>query len=421
MNASAIDRLRRLAIALFLTLAACRSGETRAPSSARQWLVFKYQPLGADASAMQRLLAEFERQHPDVAIASELLPNDPDSLHQYFLTALEGGADFDVLVVDIIWVQEFARAGWIAELSDAFSAELIRGDFLEGAAQAALFAGRVFAVPWYTDAGLLFYRADLVPRAPKTYAEMEDFVEQARRNNPALLGYLWQGRQYEGLVCHVFEAIWGFGGANESGALQIDTPQARAGLDHLRSLLRRSVSPPFVQSAAEEDSRRAFQSGNAVFMRNWPYAWEPAQAEDSPIRGKVGVAPLPTASGEPGSGALGGWQLAVNARTPSARRRSATELIAHLTSVEANLVLLRAYGRRPARRAAYEGDSISAFDKSLFPILRSARPRPLTPYYNLISDALQSEFSAAIVGLREPAAALQRAQQQVDRLTGQAP
>ena len=97
------------------------------------------------------------------------------------------------------------------------------------------------------------------------------------------------------------------------------------------------------------------------------------------------------------------------------------KLVAHLTSLKANLSLARAYGRRPARRDAYQDvDSLSSFDKALYPILRQARPRPLTPYYNLISDALQSEFSAAIVGIRPPEQALQRAQQQINRLTAAA-
>ena len=155
-------------------------------------------------------------------------------------------------------------------------------------------------------------------------------------------------------------------------------------------------------------------------MRNWPYAWNEAQAEDSPIRGRVGFAPLPTAGGEPGHGALGGWQLALNARSSPGRRSAATKLIAHLTSVQANVRLASAYGRRAARRAAYEDVDSPLFDKALFPILQNARPRPLTPYYNLISDALQSEFSAAIVGIREPEQALRRAQQQINRLTGAA-
>ncbi len=423
MKAELAGRQRWLTVVFSIAIAvtACRQSETQLDvvhGSGRQRLVFKYQPLGSDPAPMRRLLADFERQHPNLEVVTELLPNDTDAAHQYFLTALEAGANFDVLVVDIIWVQEFARAGWIADLSDEFPAGRIRRDFLAGAADAVLFNGRVFAVPWYADVGLLYYRSDLVPRAPRTYAELAQFAEDARRKDPSLQGYLWQGRQYEGLVCNVFEAIWGHGGTTAADELRVDTEAARAGLGQLRSLIEKGVSPSSVRSASEEDSRRAFQSGRAVFMRNWPYAWDESQAASSPVRGKVAFAPLPTASGEVGHGAMGGWQLAVSAR--SAFRAAATKLIAHLTSAQANGTLALAYGRHPARRAAYEDPDLAgraSAAKALYPILENARPRPLTPYYNLISDALQSEFSAAVVGIRTPGHALQRAQQQIDRLT----
>jgi multiple sugar transport system substrate-binding protein len=370
---------------------------------------------------MRRLIADFERAHPDVQVASELLPNDSDIAHQYFLTALEAGADLDVFVVDIIWVQEFARAGWIADLSPAFSSETIRRDFISGAAEAVLSNGRVFAVPWYADVGVLYYRSDLVPSAPKTYAQLEQFADQARRKDPSLHGYLWQGRQYEGLVCNVFEEIWGHGGGTAGNdPLRIDTRPARAALAHLHSLLEKRLSPASVKSASEEDSRRLFQSGGAVFMRNWPYAWEEAQRPDSIIRGKVGLASLPALDGI-GHGTLGGWQLAVNARAGPRHRDAAIQLIEHLTSVQSNRVLAREYGRHPPRRAFYQDMQFAEHSLSpvLYPLLESARARPATPYYNLLSDALQSEFSAAIVGVRSPEQALERAQRQIDRITGE--
>ncbi len=390
-------------------------------ASGRLRLVFKYQPLGPDPTVMRHLIADFERAHPEVVVASELLPNDSDIAHQYFLTALEAGADLDVFVVDIIWVQEFARAGWIADLSPAFPSEAIRRDFIPGAAEAVLSDGRVFAVPWYADVGVLYYRRDLVPRAPKTYAELEQFAEQARRKDPSLHGYLWQGRQYEGLVCNVFEAIWGHGGGTGvSDPLRIDTRPARAALAYLHSLLEKGLSPASVKSASEEDSRRLFQSGRGVFMRNWPYAWEEAQRADSVIRGKVGLAPLPALDGI-GHGTLGGWQLAVNARAAPRHRDAAFQLIEHLTSAQSNRVLAREYGRHPPRRAFYQDLEAAehSLSPALYPLLEAARPRPATPYYNLLSDALQSEFSAAIVGIRSPEQALERAQQQIDRITGE--
>src|SRR5262249_45943122 len=150
----------------------------------------------------------------DVDVIAEALPNASDVAHQFFLTSLEGEAqDFDVLVADIIWTQEFARAGWIADLSNAFPGEAIRRDFFPGLADSALMEGKTFAVPWYVDVGLLYYRRDLAPGAPATYHQLEQFTLQALRANPRLQGFLWQARQYEGLVCNVLEAIWGHGGS----------------------------------------------------------------------------------------------------------------------------------------------------------------------------------------------------------------
>jgi multiple sugar transport system substrate-binding protein len=251
---------------------------------------------------------------------------------------------------------------------------------------------------------------------------LERFTAEALRTHPRLQGYLWQGRQYEGLICNVYEAIWGHGGNDHARRVEVDTPEARAALDHLRSLLQRNLSPASVTSAAEEDSRRAFQSGGAVFMRNWPYAWTEAGREDSPVRGKVGFSPLPTRDGEPGPGALGGWQLAINAHSPPSKRGAALALVAHLTSLESNVALALAYGRNPPRRSAYQHPELLSGAPSIpgfYSILEQARPRPVTPYYNLLSDVLQSEFSAAISGIRSSESALRRAQSQIDRLTSE--
>jgi multiple sugar transport system substrate-binding protein len=139
----------------------------------------------------------------------------------------------------------------------------------------------------------------------------------------------------------------------------------------------------------------------------------------------VGLAALPTVDGaHPGAGALGGWQLAVNAHSPPERRRAAEALIRHLTSHEANVQLALHYGRNPPRRAPYDDARLREavpFIAQLRTQVEAARPRPVTPYYTLISDVLQGEFSAAVSGLRSPQAALQRAQARVDHLMGTAP
>jgi multiple sugar transport system substrate-binding protein len=150
-----------------------------------------------------------------------------------------------------------------------------------------------------------------------------------------------------------------------------------------------------------------------VFLRNWPYVWAEVQAPGSPVRGKVGFAPLPSSTGLPGPGALGGWQLAVGTRLSPARRRAAERLVAFLTSHEAAVDLALRYSRIPARRAVYQDPRVrhaAPFIAALLPVALAARPRPVSPYYALASDAIQGELSAAVVGLRTPEEALARAQ-----------
>jgi multiple sugar transport system substrate-binding protein len=412
---------RRIAAAGFALL--LLFGCSRPAPAGSQRLVFKQQPLWGDPAPFTALLDQFRRAHPEVELVAELLPNASDVAHQFFLTSLAGGTtDYDVMAVDVIWVPELARAGWAADLTNWVPPAELEEHFLPGMVEAVLLDGRVHAVPWFADVGLLYYRSDLVPRAPRTFEELEQMARAAMARDPALAGYVWQGKQYEGLNCNVFEAIWAQGGRPLEGErLVLDTPETGRALEQLRSLIRKGISPPSTTTAAEEDARRLFTSGKAVFMRNWPYAWAEAQRPDSPVRGKVAFATLPTASGEPGSGTLGGWNLAVNAHQPAAKQALAAELIRHLTSEDAQLMMALKYARNPPRRAVYTSAALregAPFIAELLPLVESARPRPVTPWYMLITDTLQGEFSAAIAGLREPRSALQRAQLAADHLMG---
>ncbi|NPC84898.1 extracellular solute-binding protein, partial [Pyxidicoccus fallax] len=200
-------------VALGVGASGCRRSKEPREEAGRTRLVFKYQPLWGPPGPFRELLARFERENPGVELVTEALPNASDLAHQFFLTSLEGGADdFDVLVADVVWVPEFARAGWIADLSEHFPPERLRADFFPGPVEAVVVDGRTYAVPWYLDVGVLYYRTDLVPRAPRTYEELRRFAREAMAKAPGIQGYVWQGRQYEGLSCNVYEALWGHGG-----------------------------------------------------------------------------------------------------------------------------------------------------------------------------------------------------------------
>jgi len=385
-------------------------------------IVFKHRPLVGNASVFRERLADFRRAHPEVELTTEVLPNVADITHQYYFTALAARSrDIDVFVADIIWIHEFSRAGFLRDLSSEFPPADIKRDFIEGAADAVIADGRTFAVPLYIDVGLLYYRTDLVPQPPRTYDELEAFAKTAKYKDPSLSGYVWQARQYEGLICNGFESIWGHGGVTTQGdRVTLDTPEARAGLDFLRGLIVHGTSPASVTSAMEEESRRVFEQGRAVFMRNWPYAWTEMQKEESPVRGKVGVAPLPTITGDPGFSALGGGELVINAAAPESHLAASIDLVRTLTSLDANIAFAIANGQPPPRKAAYEDERLKTqapFIASLEPVVVRARPRPVTAYYNMISDVMESEFSAIVTGIRTTPVAFGRAQMAIDRIT----
>ena len=373
--------------ALALDAGGCRRRpvvERRPPGPIR--LVFQHQPFLGDPSPLRRLFEDFERDNEGIVVAAELLPSAPGAVHQYYLTALEGGSrDFDVFIIDVIWVAEFARAGWIAELSSAFPPAAVRRDFLPGAAEAVIVGDATFAMPWYVDVGVFFRRSDSVPQAPRTYSELVALTRDAVAQRPGMRGYVWQALQSEGLVCNVYEAIWGHGGASMlGGRLLLDTAEGRGALEYLRALMACGISPGSVTSMAEEESRRVFQAGDAVFMRNWPYAWAEAESPGSAVRGRVGLSALPTADGSIGRGALGGFQIALNASTPAWKVDAAHRFIAHLTSAEANLAIALAYGRNPPRAAVYRDPRLIAGAPAiagLLPLVERAEPRPVTPYY----------------------------------------
>ncbi len=383
-------------------------------------LTLVHQPLG-DRAAFDALLNAFRAEHPEVPLVTRLVPSSSDALHQYLLTALEGRAELDVLVADVVWIAEFTRAGWIADLSAELPPEDVRRDHVPAATEVAVVEGRTRAVPWWIDVGVLYTRTDLV-EAPRTFDGVIRASERAR--TLGLAGYLFQGRQYEGLVCNAYEAIWGHGGATASGSrLALDTREARDALGFLASLVERGLAPAMVTSAAEEECRRMFQDGRAALLRSWPYVWTEVNRADSKIRDRVSIGAVPTLSGEPGHGALGGWFLAVAAHVPAWKRKLATDLALHLASDASQIALARAYGRLPSRRAAWDAlradspVSDSVLDR-LAAIVEHARPRPTTAWYPMISDVLQGELSAIISQVRSPAEGLSRAQRLCDRVMG---
>jgi multiple sugar transport system substrate-binding protein len=375
-------------------------------------LVFKHAKILGPTDPVADLLRKFEALHPGVRVTSESLPWTTDEQHQYYAVNMEGGTPaFDVLMLDVIWVPEFARAGWLLDLTD-FVPRAELAAFFPSAVEAAMFRGRLWALPWIMNVGLLYYRTDLLDkyglRPPETSQELVDATRRIRagERDPRLDGFLWQGKQYEGLVVNALEALWANGTQllGDDGQLFPDAARAEEALAYLRMLITTGVSPPWVTAADEEMTRRAFGDGRAVFLRNWPYVMDLLDRPESPVRGRVGIAPLPRhAHGARGAGSTGGAHLGVHRQTRHPALAAA--LVRFLTSEGAQRIMAGGVALNPTHMALYHDPALLAGHPNLPAISRltlAGRPRPVTPYYLMLSSTLQPELSAVLVGVKSP-------------------
>ena len=254
---------------------------------------------GNDPSgATEALIDEYNAAHPGVLVKFQAMPANTDTQHDAYVTYLSAHeSNIDLYSLDVIWTAEFARAGWIVELPEGY---IETGDFLEGPVESVTYDGKLYAVPWFTDAGVLYYRRDLLEDAglpvPETWTQFKAACGRLAARNE-MEGFVWQGARYEGLVCNFLEFLWSVGGSLDSETVTERPAEAERGivkaLELMRSFLDDGISPGGVLTYKEEDSRRLFTEGQAVFLRNWPYAWSMAEGEGSKIRGLAGIAPLP--------------------------------------------------------------------------------------------------------------------------------
>lgn len=374
---------------------------------------------------LAELIEAFERENLDIDVVEEVLPTSTDQQHQFYVTALEGRSSaFDVFALDVIWVQEFARAGWILDLTPRLGRRGLEG-FLAGPVEAVTYKGKVYAIPWFMNAGILYFRKDLLVKygfkPPQTFKELVESTKaiMAGEQDPDLKGFVWQGKQYEGLVCVVLEFIHGNGGrVLNDGRSALRDEKAVEALQLMHDLIFvNKVSPPLVTSADEEATRHLFGGGRAIFMRNWPYAWKLYEQEGSKVKGKVGITPMPSFEGYESAPTLGGWQLGIN--RSSKHPDLAWKLAEFLTGEEAQKVLAIKLGFLPPRDALYRDGDLRRANPSiplLYEAMRRARPRPVTPFYLMISQILQPELSAAILGVKPPERALEEASRLIEHI-----
>jgi multiple sugar transport system substrate-binding protein len=359
------------------------------------------------------LLDGWNRAHPGEKVTLVELPDSADETHAQMTTDLRGGdrRRFDVLNIDVAWTSEFAAAGWISPLPrDRFPLD----GFLPPVVDTARYDGKLYAVPYVTNAGLLLYRKDILAKEgvapPRTWAELE---KQARTIAPkyGLDGYAGQFLPYEGLTVNAAEAVYSAGGTilgDEGERVTVDSAAAREGIGFLADGVRDGWIPKKALTYKEQESKQAFQDGRLLFLRNWPYAYVSASAPGSAVAGKIGAVPLPGPDG-PGTSVLGGSNLAVNAQ--ARHPDSAARLIAYLTSERVQRQVLTKGALPPVRADLYQDPELVR-EFPYLPTLRAgvlaAAPRPKSPRYDQVSLVVQAVVHDAMTGHQTPEAAVRR-------------
>src|SRR5688572_4281144 len=384
---------------------------------------FSGSALGAEGTLVARQIDRFNGLNRDIHVELQRTPDDATQRHQLYVQWLNARVgNPDILMLDAIWTPEFAAAGWILPLR-RFAP--VTTDFFAATIEANTWNGELYALPWFADVGLLYRRTDLVPTEPQSLSEMTASARAAMsRPGGPRYGIVWQGARYEGLITTFIEYLGAFGGRilDENGQVAINRPEAVRAVTFMRDELYDSrIAPLDVLTWHEEEARFAFQNGNAVFMRNWPYAYEAmSDTVQSRVAGKYTVSPMPAAGGGVGhsTATLGGAQLAINAYTESPD--AAYRLIAYLTAPEQMLARPQAVGQEPTRPALYGDARLSS--ALAIPVdqarraIESATPRPVTPIYTELSEILQIELHRALVRQAEPQEALNSAASRINRL-----
>jgi multiple sugar transport system substrate-binding protein len=352
------------------------------------------------------VINKWNTAHPDQKVSMIELPEAADAQRSQFVTNLQAKSDrYDVLGIDVVWTAEFAKSGWLLALDEG---QFPVNEMLKPAVDTGRFEGKLWAIPYDTNGGLLFYRKDILDKAgkepPKTFDEMTALCSLAQQNNIGC--YSGQFAKYEGLTVNFAEAVQAAGGEimTDNGTKVALGGPAVQGLTFLADGFKDGEIPKPAITYKEEEGRRAFMSGELLFMRNWPYVYGLASEPDpgNKVRGKFGVVPLPGFTGA-GASSLGGLNLAVSAF--SKKQQSAVEFLKLASTKEQMKNMSMVSAEPPAWADLYEDpDMVKKFP--YLPVLKegllAAKPRPITPYYQEVTTAIQEDAYAALQGQKAP-------------------
>lgn len=415
---SLFSGLKATVVALLFIVSGCTS-DNRVASE----IVFAAGP--DDTGTVQRIVESFNAANEGrIRVTWREMDRDNNTHHQQLVAELgsDSGAPH-VFASDVVWTAEFAQNGWVEDLTRQFYDAYGWADFLESAHHSASYRLRIWGVPWYTDASILFYRKDLLAGSgfdapPATWSELADVARRVMQDSGIPGGIVFQGARYEGGTANAAEFIWSAGGEIMRGELTLTSPlrgtltetdvvtinseAAASGLDLARRLITDGIAPQAVSGFREKEALAAFLAGETVFLRSWPYV-QGILRQSGLSEANVGVAPLPAATAENnGYSCLGGWNLMVNANASKGEQAAAWEFIRYLTSPEQQKRQALEAGLLPAIQSLYQDPEVLR-KVPVAGLVRNElsgriRGRPQSPFYSEISAQVAKAFNAVLMG-----------------------
>jgi len=379
-------------VALALTGCSGSSGSGGAGSSGRGPITYVQ---GKDnSSIVPTLINNWNDKHPNEKVTLKEQSDNADQQHDDLVQHFQAkSTDYDVVTTDVIWTAEFAAKGWLTPFEGDL--QLDTSKLLPATVKTATYQGKLYAGPYVSDGGILFYRKDLLSTPPTTWDELMGDCKAAQA--AGIKCYAGQFKQYEGLTVNVAESINSAGAEivkSDGKTPGLDDPKALTGLKQLVDGFKSGNIPQENLTFQEEGGRQAFEAGQYLFMRNWPYVYNLAKTDStSTVKDTVGMAPLVTNS------SLGGHNLAISQY--SKNKATAIDFIKYMESEEVQKEVVLKASLSPVVESLYDDPQLVQAAPYL-PVLKQsilkATPRPVTPFYPAVTQAIQENSFQALSG-----------------------
>jgi multiple sugar transport system substrate-binding protein len=361
------------------------------------------------SGAFHKTIDAYNKSQTAVKATLFELSESADEQRNQLVQRLEAKSpECDVMGIDVIWTAEFASQKWVKDLTPVIAAR--KSEFIPSTVATGVYQGRNWAYPYNSNAALLYYRTDQVSKAPTSW-------EDVYRDAAADSGVVYQGAAYEGLTCDFLELLYSAGGdvlTPDGKAPAIDSPATRQVLDFMVKGVKDGTAANGVTTYMEEESRRYWETGKATFMRNWPYAY--ALGNKAPaIKGKFKITTLPGIDGKPGVGVLGGTQLAINAYTDNP---GASLAVVNYFTSEVGQRYIGEGSTPPVTKAAYQDPAVRkalGLPDEIERAIGAAKPRPVSPVYPQISQAIYKNVNQALAGRMSTDAAVKAMSSQIQQ------